>query len=197
LGYYWLHPGVALDLNDSTIRDKFDAAYIGANGEAPLGGTQPSHFCVGVAATWNSGNPNQGANGAWAKVSGTNLSAADSEVWPPVLTLISSTQTAGPYAIGTPVDFLVQAVGYPKAISNITAASDKGGTWTLNPQSMPAGSNGLTFTFTPSAPGTHSITFTNDGGYTNPAALELVVPASGGGTSQRQGSLAMRIGIGL
>jgi len=180
VGMLYFLPGVALDLTNSNVRDSFSASYVGPAGEAPNGGSAPPIFCVGTATTWNSGDPNVGTGASWSKAVGTNsITAGNTETWPPNLTLTATVQTAGPYSVGQPIDILVQAVGYPKSI-NITGASDAAGSWAANPQNMPLGSNGSIFTYTPTAGAglTHAITFTNDGSYTNPAAVEIDVEAA-------------------
>jgi hypothetical protein len=195
LGMFWFFPGQWLDLSVGTNRDFFSAPYIGPSGEAPFAAAPPV-FLVGQAATYNSGNPNRGTGQSWSKVVGNSLADVGTDVWPPVLVLTATVLTAGPYAVGVPIDVLVQAVGYPKS-NNITAASDKAGTWDASPKNMPLGSNGVTFTFTPSASGLHTFTFTNDGGYDNPTSPTVDVAASGVTSAPPHRTLSLGLSLSL
>jgi hypothetical protein len=142
---------------------------------------------------------NRGTGSGWALNGTGSMTAVNSEVWPLNLTLEAIIQTVGPYVTGSPIDILVRpVVGYPEDV-NITAASDAAGAWAATSKELPKGrSAGIVFTFTPSAAGTHTFTFTDDAGYTDPTSPTASVTSSGGGavTVRVSGlSLGMRMGL--
>lgn len=185
LAMLWWHPGVALDLDDPDVRNAFDAAYIGPNGEGPMAGTAPEVFMPGVATNFESGDPNLGTGDAWAKVIGTNaITAGNAESWPPTLQLVAEVQTAGPYSVGQPIDVLVYAAGYTQA-DTITGSTDQTGTFDDSTLDVVAGSNGVTFTYTPGGSGgvDHTLSFASTIGYTAPSNVVLTVQTSGSDTT--------------
>lgn len=119
---------------------------------------------------------NRGQAGAWVQNSGS-LTAVNSETFPPQLSLLSEVITSGPYIAGQPIDFHLLPAGYAAAM-NITPASDKAGNWSSSPLAYPGGQGDAFLTFTPTAAGTHTITFANDAGYIAPASIVLSVAAA-------------------
>jgi hypothetical protein len=155
----------------------------------------PLLWIVGETTPSNRGNGN-----SWAASGSGGIAAVNADAWPPVLALETVVRTAGPYTAGQPIDILVRpVVGYPKDV-NITASSDASGTFVDSSRQLPRGSNGVVFTYTPSAAGEHTITFVEDGGYSEPAPLALTVAGSGGGgaspvRSTGLGLSGMRLGL--
>jgi hypothetical protein len=163
-----------IDPTDPLSVQKFSPAFIGHRGQG-IFGTLPEIFVCGSAAEWNAaGGLNLGSNSIKFITSGGGVTVAAAHAWPPVLDLSATLLTTSTAITGQPVQFLLQATGYCDALS-ITPASNKAGSWDASPASMPEGSNGIILTFTPTAAGTHTISFTNNIGYNNPTSLSVPV----------------------
>ncbi|MCH4091724.1 SGNH/GDSL hydrolase family protein [Acetobacter sp.] len=79
-------------------------------------------------------------------------------------------------AVNTPATYTVAPNAAPSSAVTITPASTLAGTFSPATVTLAAGSaSGVTFTFTPSAVGSGSLSTTNSGSLTNPAALSLTV----------------------
>jgi hypothetical protein len=160
----------------SVVTTNFSPENAGYQGQglSPMG-KQLELFLPGEVTLDNRGVTSIPGGGEWGVDTGT-LTAANTAIWPPPLTLLAKTESEGPYLIGLPIDIEVQTIGRNEPMT-LTAASDGAGTFATNPQSVGEGVSGTTFTYTPTAEGSHTITFTNDVGYVDPAPLVLEVIA--------------------
>lgn len=177
LDFVFVKSGAFIDATSPVTAQKFSASLIGPNGEGVFG-SPPDLFMVGNLGDWNSASGlNRGASALKPKITAGAATSVVAAAWPPVLQLTVEIQTPGPCLIGTPVDFLIFPKGYGKPL-NVTPHSDKAGTWNSATATMPAGVNGLIMSFTPTEEGVHTFTFSNDGGYVNPAAetVEIIDP---------------------
>jgi hypothetical protein len=171
-----LWPGQWTNLSDPTNLDKFRAEYIGLNAERPFSVTPPV-FLLGKATTWNTGNPNRGSGQAWAKNSGgANVTDADTNQWPPKLTLTAQVLTPGPHPVGSPIDILLSPNGIVFSPFTVTVASTFAGSFSPSATvTMVENSNGVVVTFTPTEQDKHTLSFTNNGGHDNPVDIAFDV----------------------
>lgn len=175
VNFVYLDNVLNIDANSSAAFLAFSNAYLGPNGEGPTGAL-PLLFVAGPTSDWTAASGINRGTGLKLFASGTGLADVESPVrpYPPVLDLRAEAQTAGPYAVNDPIDIKVYPQGYGVGCS-ATPASDKSGTWSASPLSVPAGKGGALLTFTPTQTGVHTITFTNSAGYNNPTALSITV----------------------
>lgn len=181
VGLVAIWPGYLADLDSQAEIDRFRAAYIGPNGEGPFG-VKPPLMLTGKADTWNAGNPNRGDGQAWAKTTGNPITNADVNPWPPNLYTVAEVLAPGTRPVGAPTTIRVSALGFPKLV-NFAPQSDRAGTWNRVSAPLSLERDGYAdFEFTPLAAGTHTFSFTNDGGYNNPPPVTLLadngVPAA-------------------
>lgn len=194
----FLKVGSRLDPTDGGNAALFSAGLIGPAGEGPFG-SAPEVFLAGDAAAWNAaGGINLGSGTKYVR-SAESMTDVDSpqNAWPPVLALSAEIQTEGPYLPGSPIDILITANGYPKAIG-ITCTTDLDGDFDDSTPAMALGSNGIVVQFTPNEAGAFTLGFTNDGGYTNPSDLEFTVDApeeGGGGGSSALRAMGLALGF--
>jgi hypothetical protein len=172
--FLWIAPSF-IDFSDASKRALFSAAYIGPNGEGPLGSAPPV-FVVGDTTALNAGTSNRGTGGALTMTgSATNVVTA---AWPPVLDLNAQVTTVSPYITGNPINFLVFPLGYAQSFI-LTPSSNSAGTWSVTPVNVSAGIVGASLIFTPSAAASANITFTNNVSYNNPSPILLTINSDG------------------
>lgn len=129
---------------------------------------KPMFFFTGQAG----GAVNRGTGNALVAAGSGTLTDLNGKAWPPPLDLAQTLATAGKLNTGEPISIIVNATGYPQDVT-LTPASDKAGAWSGS--LLPLGASSVTLTFTPSAHGNHTVSVTNNKGYTNPANLTLPV----------------------
>jgi plastocyanin len=87
-------------------------------------------------------------------------------------------------ALAASTNFTVTGYNLTGPVIVTPASDDPGGSFTPATVTINVGDAVKTYTYTPDGSvGTHTISFTNNGGLTNPASLTYEVTAAGGGTS--------------
>lgn len=159
--WMFIWPGAAINWLDPVQLIRLEPDYIGPkNGSAIYPAQLPAVALWGLATDVNAASgANFGTGGAIDNL-GTDVTQTVAGTLPPNLTLeatkLSSTQVR------------VSVIGNPKSGVTITATSSVNGAQSL---ALPVSEDGyVDFTF---AAGAQTITVTNNGGYTNPAAVSL------------------------
>lgn len=191
---------VYLDLSDPAVQDKFTVDNIGEKGEGPTG-SAPLIFLTGKDSLLNA-DTKLGSTARTQSHNGT-FGASSPATWPIPLNLDATVLTSAPYYVGAPIQILVQPVGTNNARTiNSSNVGGAAGAFDFPSIAMPVASNGVVFTYTPSAAGSHNLTFTDSGGtpdYPDPTALAInVVVAPPAGLVSRLRSIGgMPLSLGM